>query len=338
MPFTRTNHQKTKFTRQIVTLLDREESSHLFNLYALLREKNISLTNILSAEGDVPQHIDPTLDWVLRVSPTDMSCFQGPRVARNHFLKGLISDDATVVLHLTVKSDFADKSPNYLATMYILPNFTTLLQAYITTTCDDSSRFQARSLKGWLKFRIQLQSRLRPGDLMPSQQVQALPPSNEHPFGKCDVVLVRSGPNSKTLGESSSQTTCGHAKTHPPDVVQVRAVFALSPRGSPLPVELSTPLLYVQHFALTGTPADQPDVGMFSLRRRYVNNLDGSISRLGSIVSMLDVVRAVELIPRYGGSARRDVTSEMCLELYDDFYVNNFSDKEWYYTMNHEFA
>jgi len=226
----------------------------------------------------VPQHIDLTLDWVLRVSPTDTSHFQGPRVACNHFLKVLVLDNATVALHLTVKSDFMDKSPNYLATMYILPNFTTLLQAYITTTCDDSSRFQARLLKGWLKFRIQLQSQLRPGDLMPSQQVQALPPLNEHPFGKCDVVLVRSGPNSKTLGEPSSQTTCGHAKTHPPDVVQVRTVFTLSPRGSLLPVELSMPLLYMQHFALTGTPADQPDIGMFNLHHRYVNNPDGSIS------------------------------------------------------------
>jgi len=111
----------------------------------------------------------------------------------------------------------------------------------------------------------------------------------------------------------------------------------LSPRGSPLPVGLSAPLLYVQHFALTGTPADQPDIGMFSLRRRFVNNPDGSLSQLGSVISMLDVVHTVELIPRYGRSARGDVTSETCLELYDDFYLNNFSDKKWYYTMNHEF-
>ena len=101
---------------------------------------------------------------------------------------------------------------------------------------------------------------------------------------------------------------------------------------------LSTPLLYVQHFTFTGTPANHPDVGMFSLHRKFVSNPDGSLCRVGSIVSMLDVVHAVELIPKYGASARRDVTSETCLEVYDDFYLNNFSDKEWYYTMNHEFA
>jgi len=66
VPFSCTNRQKTDFTRQIVTLLDHEESSHLFNLYALLRDKNFSLTNILSSEDNAPQHSDPTLDWVLR--------------------------------------------------------------------------------------------------------------------------------------------------------------------------------------------------------------------------------------------------------------------------------
>jgi len=203
VPFSRTNRQKTDFTRQIVTLLDREESSRLFNLYALLRDKNFSLTNILSLEDDAPQHSDPTLDWVLRVSPADVGCFRGSRVIRNLFSKGFVLDDAAVALHLTVKSDFADKSANYLATTYCLPDFTTLLVAYITS-CDDSPCFQARLLKGWLKFRIQLQSRLQPRNLMPSQQVQALPPSDTHPFGKCDVVLVRSAPDSVSLSKSSS--------------------------------------------------------------------------------------------------------------------------------------
>ena len=99
-PFSCTNHQKTQFTRQIVMLLNCEESSRLFNLYALLRDKKFSLTNVLSVEGNVPQHSDPTLDWVLHVSPTDKSRFKGPWVIHNLFLKGLVSDDTTVAFHL----------------------------------------------------------------------------------------------------------------------------------------------------------------------------------------------------------------------------------------------
>ena len=66
-PFSCMNRQKTQFMWQIVTFLNCEESSRLFNLYALLRDKKFSLMNMLSAEGDVPQHSDPTLDWVLHV-------------------------------------------------------------------------------------------------------------------------------------------------------------------------------------------------------------------------------------------------------------------------------
>ena len=179
-PFSCMNHQKTQFMQQIVTLLDCEESSHLFNLYTLLQDKKFSLMNVLSVEGDVPQHSDLTLDWVLHVSPTDKSRFKGPWVIRNLFSKGLVLDNTTVAFHLTVKSDFADKSSNHLVTMYALPDFATHLQAYITTMCDNASHFQAHSLKGWLKFRIQQQSQLQPCNMMASQQIQALPPSDEH--------------------------------------------------------------------------------------------------------------------------------------------------------------
>ena len=94
-----------------------------------------------------------------------------------------------------------DKSSNHLVTMYALPDFATNLQAYITMTCDNASRFQACSLKGWLKFRIQQQSQLQSCNVMASQQI------HEHPFGKCDVVLVHSASDSESLGESLLQTT-----------------------------------------------------------------------------------------------------------------------------------
>ena len=95
-----------------------------------------------------------------------------------------------MAFHITVKADFADKSPNYVADTYALPDFPGVLGAYIDTIPGDHSRLRGRLLKGWFKFRLQLQSRLNPHKLMPSQQVQGLPPSEKHPFGKCDAVLV----------------------------------------------------------------------------------------------------------------------------------------------------
>jgi len=48
------------------------------------------------------------------------------------------------------------------------------------------------------------------------------------------------------------------------------------------------------------TPADQPEVGMYTVQRMFVDNPDGRRSRVGSIISLLDVIHAVELIPKYG--------------------------------------
>ena len=319
-------------------LLDREESIRQFDLYSLLLEKDISLTNLFS-ESDDPHYVDPTLDWVQHVAPEEMNRFQGPRGFKNHFLKGILSEDSSTAFHITVKADFADKSPNYVADTYALPDFPGMLGAYIDTIPGDHSRLRGRLLKGWFKFRLQLQSRLNPHKLMPSQQVQALLPSDKHPFGKCDAVLVH-----YTLPEGSNSeffpAKLFHYSFRFPAVAiaQVRTIFAFSSRGSPLPSELSRPLLYVEYFAFIATPADQPEVGMYTIRRMFVDNRDGRRSRVGSIISLLDVIHAVELIPKYGVAANCEVTSETCLKLYDKFYLNNFSDKEWHYTIHHDYV
>ena len=340
-PFTCMNRQKAKFTQQIVILLDRHESMRQFNLYSLLLAKGIGLTNSLFLESeDDPRYVDPTLDWVQRVAPEDAHHIQGPRSFKNHFLKGIISEDATMAFHVTVKPDFADKSANYIADTYTLPDFAERLQAFIATIPVDNSHLSSCLLKGWLKFRLQLQSRLNPRKLMPSQQVQALPPSEEYPSGKCDVVLVHYTTPSGDVSESYSQMTFSLKciSYFPVSVVaQVQAVFNFSSRGRPLPPEHSHLLLYVQYFTFSALPADQPELRMYTVRRMFVDNLEGGRSCVSAIISLLDVIHAVELIPKYGAAANREVTSATCLELYDEFYLNNFSDKEWHHTVHNDY-
>jgi hypothetical protein len=55
------------------------------------------------------------------------------------------------------------------------------------------------------------------------------------------------------------------------------------------------------------------------------------------ILHLINVTHAIELIPVYGGCANHAITSATCLELYDTFYLNNFSDKEWYH-MSHTYS
>ncbi|KAI6104851.1 hypothetical protein EDD16DRAFT_1736785 [Pisolithus croceorrhizus] len=321
-PFTRTNRQRNSFTEQIVLRLDREESIRRFDLYSLLLERDANLTNMLCSESNVSSYVDLTADWLQHVAPEEVSHFHGPRTFRNHFLKGIVSDDSTTAFHITVKPDYADKSSNYLATTYNLPDFPLLLWNYIDGIPGDHRCLGGRLLKGWTKFRLQLRSHHRPSNIIPSQQVQALPPSTEHPLGKCDAVLVHYTPPSGTATVV---------------VAQVRAIFAFSTRGSPLPTGFSDPLLYVQYFAFTATPIDQPDVAMYTVERMFNDGPEGSRTRVGAIVPLLDVIHAVELIPNYGVAANREVTSQTCQEVYDKFFLNNFTDKEWYYTMYHDY-
>ncbi|KAI5981111.1 hypothetical protein EDD15DRAFT_2560938 [Pisolithus albus] len=319
-PFTHTNRQRNSFTEQIVLRLDREESIRRFDLYALLLERDADLTNVLYTEFDDSCYVDPTVDWVQQVALEEASHFRGPRTFRNHFLKGVVSDDSTTAFHITVKPDFADKSSNYIATTYNLPDFPHLLQNYIDGIPGDHDRLGGRLLKGWMKFRLQLRSHHLPTNIIPSQQVQALPPSTEHPLGKCDAVLVHyMPPYSLYFSEVV--------------VAQVRAIFAFSTRGSPLPAGFTEPLLYVQYFAFTATPIDQPDVAMYTVERMFVEGPEGSRSRVGAIIPLLDVIHAVELIPSYGVAANRQVTSQTSQEVYNRFFLNNFTDKEWYYTI-----
>ena len=210
-PFTCTNHQRSGFTEQIVRLLDREESICHFDLYSLLQEKDVGLTDTTLASND-PCYVDPTMDWVGRVALEEVNRFHGPRSFQNHFLKGIVSEDSTTAFHVNVKSNFADKSSYHLAMTYNLPNFPTLLRNFINTIPSDHSRLHVHLLKGWTKFRLQLQSCLHLSNLMPSQQVQAFLPSTEHPYRKCDAILVHHIPPSGIPSEFQSfSSNCTHS-------------------------------------------------------------------------------------------------------------------------------
>jgi hypothetical protein len=190
-PFDRTSHQRASFTSQIVRLLDREDTARQFDLYALLRSNNLPLNNLIVKEFDEVVDIDPAFGWIMRVAPEEVSRFHGPRPVRNHFLKGLLSEDSRAAFHITVSSDLADKPPIFLAQLYQLPDFPLRLHSFIESVDIPGSRFQARLLKVWNKFRLQLHSTLRPRLVMPSQQVQAYPPSDAYAYGNCDTVLLQ---------------------------------------------------------------------------------------------------------------------------------------------------
>ena len=188
-PFERTSHQWGTFAQQIVRLLDQEERMRQFHLFTHLTEYGASLQNVVDEEFDEMADVDPTLAWILRVSPADHTSFSlGDRPIRNHFLKGIISGNARVAAHVTLKPTQKNKPLTWVSLTYRLPLFESALRFYASQHSFQS--FPADTLNIWNLFRLQILSSFDGFKIMPSQQVQALPPSQEFPLGKCDCILL----------------------------------------------------------------------------------------------------------------------------------------------------
>jgi hypothetical protein len=190
-PFTRTSKQKD-FGEQIVHILDREERMRQFDLYLLLHQHNQALINAVVDEDEEVYATDPTMAWVSRVAPDEQHHFSAPRPIRNHFTKGILSDSANAALTVTRAPDSSNLSWPDVMRIYGLPDLHHKVTEYIQRHTDDvEGCFRMFStVKIWSKFRIQLHSTFRPSIIMPSQAVQAEPPSNTFPSGNCDAIFL----------------------------------------------------------------------------------------------------------------------------------------------------
>ncbi|KAG2139295.1 hypothetical protein DEU56DRAFT_944221 [Suillus clintonianus] len=298
-PFERTSRQRD-FVLQIARILDREESIRQFNLYTLLSSSVSTpgqdpLMNavIMEDEEIASTETDPTFAWVSNANPAAQLRLQAPRPVRNHFLKGILSDNARIAFNVTVKADCNRLDASQLQSSYDITDFSHALHLYATRngcTLSDQLLFNT-----WLKFRIQLFSAFHTCRIMPSQQIHAEPPSSNFPRGNCDAVLF----NQRVDGRND-------------------AIFQPTlPRGSraQLPERLSQVLVYIQHFDFV-VPGPEPSTGMWMVRRSYTRYSAQSerVIRRGSIIPLTDVTHVVEIIPVYQGPLGRDVNSGNSME------------------------
>ena len=122
----------------------------------------------------------------------------------------------------------------------------------------------------------------------------------------------------------------------PPLVAQVRVVFSFyETKNNPLPPSLRAPLLYIEFFEVFSDPDDITK--MYKLRRKVALGPDGSPYRDAAVIPITTVTHAVELIPIYGHRHDRQATVNVSLEKYNEFYLNNYSDKEWYHTISQDY-
>ncbi|KAG1848435.1 hypothetical protein F4604DRAFT_1687715 [Suillus subluteus] len=231
-PFEKTSQQRD-FVQQIARILNREETICLFELYTLLAlsamsvsDRNDPLINVVLTEDDevAGPEVDPALAWVSRANPDAQRRLHAPCPVRNHFLKGIVSDDAKIAFNVTINPDCKRLTIVELQTLYDLVDFSQTLHHHlaINNLNIQSTRIL---LNVWFKFRIQLHSAFHEHTIMPSQLLQVEPPSSEFSYGRCDTVLIQNNRSN----------------------VQVRAVF----QPTTLPIEapaLAQVLAYVQHF------------------------------------------------------------------------------------------
>ncbi|KAG1769595.1 hypothetical protein EDD22DRAFT_977460 [Suillus occidentalis] len=330
-PFEKTSRQKD-FVKQIARILDREEAIRLFELYTLLsssstaasRQSGNPLINAIVTEDDevAATDTDPALSWISRINPEAQKRLHGPRPVRNHFLKGIVSDDARVAFNVTLNPSRKRLAAFDLQTLYHIPDFLAVFYDFIAMRghADLNAQLNQLLFNVWYKFRIQLHSAFNERSIMPSQVVQADPPSEAFPSGHCDAVLI---------GQSDGSTR--------PFVAQVRAVFQPTTKkysSMEVPAFLNQVFVLVQPFNFVGGDPE-PLTGMWRVQRS--RNADLSHPRYGErlavIVPLTDVTHGVELIPIYEGPLNKNVGSNMSMELFDNFFLNNFADKEMYHAL-----
>ncbi|KAG1718386.1 hypothetical protein EDD22DRAFT_983580 [Suillus occidentalis] len=329
--FERTSRRSTDFTEQCVRILNRQESMELFNLYALFYSRGASLVNAINIEDEELTTVNPALSWVSRVLPDEVHSVHGPRPVRNHFLKGILSGDAHTAFHLTSTPDFNALTSASIQTKFSLVDFDDAISQFINRLALSTGEYTRWDYRygrfcTWNKFRLQLHSAFQPRVIMPSRVIQAYPPSDAFPLGNCDTVLIN------ITGDDGQSTS---------RVAQVRLIFRPRiPQASDLvlPTFLSNPLLYVQFFNFIANPNDRPELAMWTVERTYTVDQHGKRYRCGGVVLLTDVTHAVELIPEYGNKVDGKISSATCLESYDRFFLNNFTDKESYHTFSTEFT
>ncbi|KAG1860754.1 hypothetical protein F4604DRAFT_1588345 [Suillus subluteus] len=320
-PFERTSRQRD-FVLQIARILDREETIRLFDLYTLLSSSSSMpgqdpLINAVVMEDEevASTETDPAFAWVSNANQAAQLRLQAPHPVRNHFLKGILSDNARIAFNVTVKADCSRLDVSQLQSLYY---FYHALHLYATRNgCILPGQL---SFNTWMKFHIQLHSTFHACRIMPSQQIHAEPPSSNFPQGNCDVVLF----NQRVDGGSH--------------VAQVRTIFQPTlPKGSRAQVAecLSQPLVYIQLFDFV-VPGLEPSMGMWMVRRSYTRHPSQleRVIRRGCIIPLTDVTHAVEIIPVYRGPLGKDVNSGNSLEVFDEYFLNNFADKELYHSLS----
>ncbi|KAG2029272.1 hypothetical protein BDR03DRAFT_936857 [Suillus americanus] len=222
--------------------------SHVGTLMQWTADDPLINAIVMEDEEITSTETDPAFAWVSNANQAAQLHLQALRPIHNHFLKGILSDNAQIAFNVNMKADHSRLDMSQLQSLYNISDFYHALHLYVTRNgCILPGQL---SFNTWMKFRIQLHSTFHACRIMPSHQIHAEPPSSNFLRGNCDVVLF----NQRVNGGSH--------------VAQVQTIFQPTlPKGSRAQVTkcLSQPLVYIQlfDFVMSGS---KPSMGMWIVR------------------------------------------------------------------------
>ena len=218
---------------------------------------------------------------------------------------------STTGFHLAAKPS-SQLTIDEAATTYQLPDLGGAIVAFFV---NEDPHFQVPDkLQVWHKVCIQ-QLSYHNEILLPPQTLCAILPSTTNPYGQYDSAIISPHPQS----DWPKNGLVGHS------VSQVRVVFRL--------LRLDLFLIYVQHFDIVHQPHPtnvSPVTGMHMLKRA----VRGNGQRIGEVIPLVCIRSPAHLVPNFGCEAHSRLMSLSSYELSNEFWLNKYWSKEFYYALS----
>lgn len=199
-PYRHSNH--VDFHKQCCRFLDRDEKRRFFHLYILLKECQSDLVSEMKRETSiVSTHFSQEESATNRITSNDSPIGES-RAVRNFFQhkRSLLSEDNSIALYINhhphISAITVDEAAHRFGLLDLhgaLGDFysgKSYAERHGQRLCSNMCPLPFERLNIWFNFKIQRKSVQDLDVICPPATVQALPPNDTLPHGRCSAVLV----------------------------------------------------------------------------------------------------------------------------------------------------
>lgn len=337
--------------------MDRHEKARGFHLYTIVKALGPpSLRNEIQSEAAHVADNYPEADWLADLTSDYTSGITSAGQSKASLRSSLfdrarrhLSDDKTAAFTVAVRPHYPDEPVDLVMDVYdhtvrdfraACGDFFILKQSYSDRQGRRKSSTECAltfsEIDVWTSFRMQQHSTQDPSIVLPVRTIQALPPTEEMPYGRGNTVLIKHGDCKYNITFFHLYTSADLVTPIAVKIMQIRIIFALSSTRTNTDREV---YLYGDFFTFTGTTGPDgnggvatlpaQDIDQFTLRRHVRT---GSVP-MSDVVELTDVLEVVQLVPRFGAQIDRQWDCDNSLALGTEFFLNNFANKNTFHAV-----